>query len=232
MRGLVSILKKLGWKVFLSFYHLLRILNPRALLVLRANTQVIRKMDYHRYDVYLSIESEIEHEIRLHSCRKEPETVEWIELFVEQGDIVYDVGANVGAYSLVASKFSKGTAKIYAFEPSFPTFTQLCRNILINKCEDSVVPLPIALSDETRLNTFNYNTLNPGGALHSVGESIDYKGERFTPVWRQMVLCYKLDDLIDSFRLPVPNHIKLDVDGHELAVLRGGGANALEPAVA
>lgn len=186
-------------------------------------------MDYHRHDIYLSIESETEYWFRLRSCEREPGTIEWIEHFVRERDVFYDIGANVGAYSLVASKFSHGTAEIYAFEPSFPTFTQLCNNILINNCEDNVIPLPIALSDETRLSTFNYSTLDPGGALHSVGASVDQNLQPFAPVWRQMVLCYRMDEFIEAFCLPAPNHIKLDVDGHELSILRGAEQTLSNP---
>ena len=197
-------------------------LSPQTLLAMRAETQIILKMDYPRYDILLAVESETEYWVRLHSCKKEPETVWWIESFLKEGDVLYDIGANVGAYSLVASKFTRGMTKIYAFEPGFSTFAQLCRNVLINKCEQSVIPLPIALSNETRLNTLNYSTLDSGGSLHSVGDNIDHKGQPFTPLWRQTVLCYRLDELIEQLSLPIPNHIKLDVDGHELAILQGG----------
>lgn len=53
--------------------------------------------------------------IRTHSYAKEPETVRWIETFNKK-DIAYDIGANVGAYSLIMSKYSK---EVYAFEPAF-----------------------------------------------------------------------------------------------------------------
>ena len=203
---------------------MLNLLSPQSALTVREYTRTIRRMDYGPKDIYLAIESDLEFNVRLHSCKKEPETIEWIESFVKEGDVFYDIGANVGAYSLVASKVTKGQAKVYAFEPGFPTFAQLCRNIMINQCEESLIALPIALSDRTELNGFNYSALEglrSGGALHSVGESIDQDGKPFTPAWRQTILCYRLDDLIETMRLPFPNHMKVDVDGHELAILRG-----------
>jgi FkbM family methyltransferase len=157
----------------------------------------------------------------LHSCEKEPETVEWIETFLTDGDVLYDVGANVGAYSLLAAKIFDGKVQVYAFEPAFPNFSQLCKNLVLNGCQTSVVPLPIALSDRTGIGRFNYRTLVAGGAVHALGEAMDGAGQAFTPVATQAVLIFRMDDLIEQFRLPVPSHIKVDVDGTEFSVLKG-----------
>jgi len=190
-------------------------------LFIKSNTVVLRKMDYPRHKILLHVDSEIEQSVRLISCQKEPETVEWIETNFKEGDVFFDIGANVGAYSLVASKFCHDNINIYSFEPSFVTFPQLCKNIIANGCTDSIIPLQIALSDKTGIDIFNYHNLVQGGALHTLGAAIDYKGDSFETVAKQQVLSYRIDDLITNFKLPIPNHIKLDVDGIELAVLLG-----------
>jgi FkbM family methyltransferase len=97
----------------------------------------------------------------------------------------------------------------------------LCRNVFLNGCADSIVPLPVALSDKTALECFNYNNLSAGGSLHTLGVPVDFKGDPFTPVFRHLALSYRLDDFIRDFQIPMPNHIKIDVDGTEAAVLRG-----------
>lgn len=74
------------------------------------------------------------------------------------------------------------------------------------------------------MEVLNYDNLIPGGALHALGEPIDYKGDVFAPVLKQHVLAYRMDDLIEQFDMPIPNHIKLDVDGTELKVLIGAQA--------
>ena len=167
------------------------------------------------------MDSEIERSVRLISCRKEPETIDWIETFIKPGDVLFDIGANVGAYSLVAAKFGQGKIKVYSFEPGFMTFPQLCKNVIINDCTDSIIPLQIALSEETNLEVFNYHNLIAGGAMHTLGPAIDYKGDAFTPTVRQSVLAFTIDDLVERFPIPTPNHIKLDVDGIEFGILRG-----------
>ncbi len=200
---------------------MLRRVPDTMLITLKSNIEIVKRMDYQRSEILLAVDSDLEYISRLHSCRKEPETVEWIERFLKENDVFYDVGANVGAYSLVAAKFFKGNVKVYAFEPAFTTFPKLCKNVLINKCQESIIPLQIALSDTTTIDIFNYHNLTPGGALHALGKPVDYKGDIFTPIFKQPVLSYRIDDLINQFNVPTPNHMKLDIDGNEFKVLKG-----------
>ena len=208
-----------------------RSLDAASLLDLKNEINVVERMDYARRDVLLSVDSRIEYETRLHSCKKEPDTVEWIETFLKPGDVLFDVGANVGAYSLVAAKFFEGGVRVYAFEPAFLNYTQLCKNVHLNRCQGSVVPLPVALSDKTALGVFNYYNLIPGGALHTLGAAVDHKGEAFEPVFTQHMISYRLDDLVEQFGVPVPNHIKIDVDGIELDVLVGAERTLSNPSL-
>jgi FkbM family methyltransferase len=206
-------------------------LSDPDLLELKNGINLTRKMDYERADIFLHVDSLIEHEARLHSCAKEPDTVEWIETTMRPGDVFYDVGANVGAYSLVAAKRFAGKVKVYAFEPAFLNFSQLCRNLALNNCQDAVFPLSVALSGRTTIGQFNYHDLVPGSALHTFGEAVDYTGQTFTPVFEQTMLSYRLDDLIDQFKIPKPTHIKIDVDGIEKAVLEGAQKTLLNPSL-
>lgn len=205
--------------------RLVRLLNKllpdRFLLLLKANLRLVKKMDYSRHDIYLNIDTEVENDVRLHSCAKEPETVEWIETFLKEGGVMYDIGANVGAYALVASKFTHGKAKIYAFEPSFSTFANLSRNVFLNGCSGSIIPLHLALSDKTGLDNLNYLDLVSGSSCHAFGANVMFTGETFEPVFKQPIIAYTIDDLIEAFGIEVPNLIKIDVDGIELAILKG-----------
>ena len=197
-------------------------LVPAGLLVrVKERLRIKEKLDYSRDNVFLNVESLFEHKVRLNSCSKEPETVEWIEKFVAPGDVVYDVGANVGAYSLIIDRHTRGTAKVVAFEPSFSNFAQLCNNIKLNSCGRSIVPLYVALSNTTGVFEFNYTSTLPGHALHALGKSLNQKGDAFSPEFSLQMLSYRMDDLVEIFRLPKPNHIKLDVDGIEHDILLG-----------
>lgn len=202
------------------FLYILSLLPDRLLMIIKSS-EIIRRMDYQNCDIFLNINSGIEYKVRLNSCKKEPEMIEFIQTFLKKGDVFYDIGANIGAYSLVAAKYFNGDVKVYSFEPSFLNFPQLCKNIIINNCSDRIIPLQIALSDQNVIGFFNYNNLISGGALHAFGEPKNQEGKYFAPVFRQPVLSYRLDDLIKHFRLPVPNHFKIDVDGIEYKILKG-----------
>jgi FkbM family methyltransferase len=187
-------------------------------------------LDYARSPIRLVVDSEAELP-RLNSCRKEPETVAWIERFVRPGDVVFDIGANVGAYSLVVDRATGGRCTVYAFEPSFSTFAQLSRNVALNGSSGRVLPVLVALSDVNGLVTFNYSSLDPGTARHALGESVDDHGRPFTPALTQPVLTYRMDDFVAQFSGRAPHHIKLDVDGIELKVLSGGARTLADPAL-
>jgi FkbM family methyltransferase len=196
--------------------HVLRLFPAYLRLIIRNSISITRKMDYEKSPILLNIDTWVEYDKRTKSCSKEPETVMWIEWFVRQGDIVFDIGANVGAYSFVIARHTNGKAKVYAFEPSFSTFAQLCNNVFLNKCDGVIIPLYIALSDKTGIKTFNYSSMETGTALHALGDNMYFKS-----VYSQPILSYAMDDFIEQFNIPQPDHIKLDVDGIEYTILKG-----------
>ena len=212
---------RLGQSPFLMVGSIVKLLPANSKVTLKSGMRIIKKMDYQRHDIYLNVESDLEYRVRLHSCAKEPDTVEWIETFLKEGDVLYDIGANVGAYSLLAVKFFQHKVKVYAFEPAFPNFSQLCKNLMLNGCQQSIVPFQIGLSDQTGIGDFNYYSLVPGGAVHTLDETVDYLGNDFTPASTQPVLRFRVDDFIEQFGIQPPNHIKIDVDGTEYAILKG-----------
>ena len=187
----------------------------------KSRLSIRRTMDYVHDKIVLDVSSPFEYSVRTRSCSKEPETVHWIEDLFQKDDVLFDVGANVGAYALVAAKYHKGRVRVYAFEPSFLNFSQLCRNITLNDCHGTITAFNVALSGKTGLGTFNYHNLTTGGAMHTLGDPVDYTKETFVPVCQQTVLTYTMDDFIAQFGIPMPQHIKLDVDGIEYQILQG-----------
>lgn len=193
-------------------------LPDRVSLALREKLTLWRHLDYDRALITMRATTRKEQKTRLRSCAREPETVAWIHQTIKPGDVLYDIGANVGAYSLVAASWTKEQAIVYAFEPGGFTFPSLIENIFANKFEQSVIPFQVALSDQTTLANFGYSTVDAGGAQH-VGIR-DVKGSMPT-VRKQVLLSYRLDDFIQTFGLRLPTHMKIDVDGSEMEVLRG-----------
>jgi len=156
---------------------------------------------------------------------KEPFTVAWIESSLQDGDVLYDIGANIGSYSLIAATVCPG-ARVVAVEPGFLNFAVLCSNLAINDFGGRVTPIPLALGETTSNATLRYWTLVPGAGTH---EAASRSGEG--AVFEQPALSFALDDLIRIFELPPPTHIKLDVDGLEAAVLAGAQETLATPAL-
>jgi len=117
-------------------------------LGLKKHFEIIRKMDYPKRDIFLYIDSPVEYFYRLKSCFHEPDTVKWIEDNLKENEVFFDIGANIGAYSLIGAKQNDGTNKIYSFEPNFASYNKLCKNILLNKNENQICPINIALSKD------------------------------------------------------------------------------------
>lgn len=150
--------------------------------------------------------------------KKEPQTIDWINNF-ECGDILWDIGANVGIYSIYAAV--KKDIKVYAFEPSPFNFYVLSKNIYLNKKSSSILAFCLAFSDKTTIDYLNLKSIYEGAAHTSFRSTLNEFGESFVPVYSQSTLGFKVDDFIELFNLAYPNHIKIDVDGAEHFVING-----------
>ncbi len=150
-------------------------------------------------------------------------TVNWIADTISPSDLVWDVGANVGAYSLLIGKkqflANKG-GRVYAFEPEAGNFHSLNRNIEINKLGKQIIPVPIAISNKRKFTTFYLSSSEVGSATHSIDDSKS-DGKYFKPVHTQGIFAFSLDSLIEDENFECPNHIKIDIDGLELDVVHG-----------
>jgi FkbM family methyltransferase len=183
-------------------------------------------LDYPNASIYLRVTTKAERK-RLRACLKEPFTVAWLEGRVQPHDVLYDIGANVGAYSLVAVKKPAGPSRVVAFEPAHANVAALSANVALNDSSSHVTVMPMALSRETGVGSLQLSAAEPGSARHALAsaDAPTLSGEV------QTTLTYRLDDAVAQFGLPAPNHIKLDVDGCELAVLEGAACTLASPAL-
>jgi len=147
---------------------------------------------------------------------KEPETIEWIDTF-KAGDVLFDIGANIGLYSIYAAK--KGI-NVIAFEPESQNFALLNKNFSLNKCYDKVMCLNAALSDDNLIDYLYMPLFQAGGAINCFGSPLDEQGKSFNPVFKQGVVSYTLDSFLLHSKV-FPTHIKIDVDGIEPKVING-----------
>lgn len=168
--------------------------------------------------VYCYISSMVE--LRRSERKYLPEVYAWLKSF-QPGDVFYDVGANIGMFSLTTAKLHKGQVKSYAFEPSFSTFGSLVRNIIGNQFGETIIPFSIALGSKQGMRSFNYTDISSGTSVHTLDTVVNQTGMEFIPAFRQQVISYSLDDLVNHFGFPMPTHIKIDVDGGEYEIIEG-----------
>lgn len=134
--------------------------------------------------------------------------------------VVFDVGANIGVYSILAEKVNK-TAEIYAFEPYSTNYDKLLLNIEKNQCRN-ISPQMLALGDENKIISFNVpkNT--------AVNTSVASANAVFTAAWREFdemqeiqVPQTTVDDFVKEKNIQKIDLIKMDVEYYEMHVLKG-----------
>ena len=150
---------------------------------------------------------------------KEPETLEWIDAMPE-GSVVWDIGGNVGLYSCYAAKHRR--CRVFAFEPSVFNLELLARNIYMNGVTDLVTIVPLALSERAQVSTLNMTNTEWGGALSSFGQPFGFDGAPMTKVFEFRTIGLSMVDALSALRIPQPDYIKMDVDGIEHLILKGG----------
>lgn len=148
---------------------------------------------------------------------KEPETIAWIDTF-QPGDTFWDIGANVGIYSVYAGVRGIQTM---AFEPHFANYQQFCITIALNGLQDVVTPLCLAFAESKSVAAMNLASLDIGTSMSNFGAALDFRGKPFKPAFRQGMIGYDIDSFIADFGVEVPTHLKIDVDGIELPIIRG-----------
>jgi FkbM family methyltransferase len=159
---------------------------------------------YNVHDIYIGQAIEQYGEF----CESEYNTFKAI---VKPGDHVMDLGANMGMHTMTLSKLVGPAGKVYAFEPQRVIFQILCSNIALNSLLN-VHTYHAALDTES--GTINIPSLDYEKSNNFGGLEIDKSktGDKVTVM--------TLDQLLDD--MPKLNFIKLDVEGMEEKVLRGG----------
>ena len=183
-----------------------------SLFTVTAEQVKFGKLDYKPKEIMMRAETVLEQK-RLDSCAKEPQTVQWLERAVRADDIVYDVGASVGAYTLVAGTLLGPQGRCYAFEPAAPSMYSLFVNVAVNKMADRCIPLPYALSDKEGIEFLSLSSLHPGAASHGKNTP----GQHYP----QPIITLPIDTVIERFKIPAPNLVKIDVDKNDILVLAG-----------
>jgi FkbM family methyltransferase len=135
----------------------------------------------------------------------EPEMQRRIVKVIRPGGIFYDIGANLGFYSLLASALV-GQGRVFAFEPSPDNIAYLRRHVALNECADVEI-LELAVCDREGDGWFTLEASGFMGHLESKG--------------KLQVRTTRLDALLQPQQIPAPNYIKMDIEGAEYLALLG-----------
>ncbi|GGZ93567.1 FkbM family methyltransferase [Algibacter mikhailovii] len=137
-----------------------------------------------------------------------------IKGFINRGDVVFDIGGNIGQYALMFSELVGNKGKVFSFEPDYKNFSFLQFNTNINK-KKNLFCLNNGIGAEEGILEF-YRDSETGGRMGSFKREFvkkRYKG------FKEQVEIIKCDSLINKYG--IPNFVKIDVEGFEYEVLKG-----------
>ncbi|MEB3214392.1 MAG: FkbM family methyltransferase [Leptolyngbyaceae bacterium] len=167
----------------------------------------------------LCLSSTCEHR-GLQALTSEPETIAWLNT-LQEADLLIDVGANIGIYSLYASIFRK--SKVVALEPELENYRSIWMNRMVNEIgSDQFEIYPFACGSKSEVTKlFVTNPFEAGGSMNSVDLDLnDSLLMAENPRAHRVVYKTRLDEICidcEFERL----FIKIDVDGLEKDVLLG-----------
>lgn len=211
----IIILDKIVFKIFNR--------NIRYLLQDSLRKLSVTKIKYNSIDLKFFTPSELTYWRAKTFSEKEPETLQWIDKFTLSRNkkiIFWDIGANVGNYSIYASRKHKKKIEIIAFEPSGLNIGILAKNINLNKAENIISICQIGLINKKK-NFFKMHesTDTEGGALSNFGNNLGFDGKKFKFDNKYKIFGTSIDDLIKDKVLKKPDYLKIDVDGNEHLIL-------------
>ena len=152
----------------------------------------------------------------------EPEVRVEVERIASRGVNVIDIGANIGYYSILASRLIGPEKRVISFEPQATMVSKLRRNIEANAlCNVDV--FQYALADKSGTATFNLppEGVEAFGSMHANG--------RFKVARTVEVEMHRLDDVLETLGNPKIGLVKMDAEGAELLILRGAAKLLASP---
>jgi FkbM family methyltransferase len=136
----------------------------------------------------------------------EPETCRAFERFVRPGHVVFDIGGHVGYFTVLSSQLTGSTGRVFTFEPLPTNLQYLRRHIQLNDCTNVSV-MELCIGDQSGTAYFDDSHGTGVGHLSSSG--------------KLQVRVRSLDEMIAADELPIPDVVKIDVEGAEMLVLEG-----------
>tara|TARA_Y100000031_G_C8122533_1_gene338923 strand:- start:37 stop:879 length:843 start_codon:yes stop_codon:yes gene_type:complete len=176
-------------------------------------------VNYHNLEMYFTVPNQL-NKYRINTfSTKEPETLDWIDSLPESC-VLWDIGANIGLYSIYAA--IKRNCKVFSFEPSVFNLELLARNVFLNDLQNRITILPFALSDKMNISKIHITSTEWGGACSTFGKNFGWDGKPIQEVFSFKTFGTSMDQAVSILNIPLPDFIKMDVDGIEHYILMGG----------
>jgi FkbM family methyltransferase len=147
----------------------------------------------------------------------EPNTLSILRRLLKPGDTFFDVGANVGVISLVASRWVGPTGRVYSFEPSLREHDRMLKNLETNDV-GNVQVFRVAVTAGSGVGTLRVASSSHAG-LNTLGAEFAYEGietDRF-----ETVETTSLDEFVERYGIGQVSVVKVDVEGAESAAVAG-----------
>jgi FkbM family methyltransferase len=133
---------------------------------------------------------------------KEPDTLDWLDS-PEPGSCYFDLGANIGQYSLYPVKKHSNKIHVYAFEPQSINYYLLYKNIYLNKLGNNIASYCVAVSGKSEFSKLYIPKFIPGGNRSQFGKE-DIRNMKNPTTHNQGMLGVTLDDLCSTWNFPLP----------------------------
>jgi len=150
---------------------------------------------------------------------KEKEVRFFIDKNLSKDNVFFDIGANIGIFSIYAAV--RKNAHVYAFEPEYSNLSLLKENILVNNLINKIYPFSLAIGKDNNITNLHIADTTPGAAVSSISsEKLNKTHESYDVIWKEGVMEMKLDEICAQLNI-IPSMIKIDTDGNEKNVILG-----------
>ena len=195
----------LRYLIFNIPYQVLKIISSNKSSY--SNKDIIKKVNLYKMvlkDVGTGIHSDL-----LREGRREPFATKILEKKTEEGEVVLEIGANIGYYTILQSKIVGTKGRIYAVEPEKDNFEYLKKNVSLNKLKNVSLFKQAIGNKNGKLELYTYEQ----GNLNSpIKWSEDYIG-------KEVVKENTVDSFLKGKRAPI--WIRMDVEGYEYNIFKG-----------
>jgi len=127
------------------------------------------------------------------------------------GDIVYDIGAHIGFYTVILGRAVGKNGQVIAFEPEKESYNRLLENLKLNDLNNIQVFQKALGNENSQAKLYRGETIGNFSLIKTYEKAIDYR----------IVEIVKGDQFVKEQNLPIPRLVKIDVEGYEYVVLEG-----------